>query len=194
MIKNTPERYGIPAILLHWSMALPVIGLFPLGLYMTSLDYYHPLYQTAPWWHKSLGLLVFLLLVIRLIWRGININPYPLPTHRFRGIRLSLLVHRLLYLLLLFTCVSGYLITTADGRSIEFFNWFEVPALIGGIEQQEDVAGDIHFVLAVSIVVLTALHVAGAFKHHFIDRDETLKRIFGVGQSIVIKEKQENMK
>ncbi len=180
VIKNRPEQYGVPAVVLHWLMALLVAVLFPLGLYMTSLDYYHPWYQLAPRWHKSFGLLVFILLVIRMVWRGINMNPRPLSSHRPWEVSLSLFVHRLLYLLLFFTCISGYLISTADGRSIEFFAWFEVPALISDIERQEDVAGDVHFALAVSIIILTALHIAGALKHHFIDRDETLKRIFGL--------------
>ncbi len=161
---------------------------------MTSLDYYHPLYQTAPWWHKSFGLLLLGLLVIRMTWRIINTSPCPPATHRIWEIRLSRLVHRLLYLLLLLTCASGYLISTADGRGIVFFGWFEVPALISGIERQEDVAGDIHFMLAVAMMVLTASHVAGAFRHHFIDRDETLKRMLGTGKSIIIKKKQENPK
>ncbi len=185
-IKNRPERYGIPAVILHWLIAMLVAVLFPLGLYMTGLDYYHPWYQAAPWWHKSFGLLVAMLLVIRMIWRRITANPHPLPSHQPWEIRLSRSVHWLLYLLLLFTCISGYLISTADGRSIEFFAWIELPALISGIEQQEDIAGDIHFMLAVSIITLTVLHITGALKHHFIDRDETLKRIFG----LVTKEKR----
>jgi cytochrome b561 len=75
--------------------------------------------------------------------------------------------------------ISGYLISTADGRPISVFGWFEVPALITGIPNQEDRAGDVHFYAAWALVILAALHALAAFKHHLIDRDDTLRRMFG---------------
>ena len=73
--------------------------------------------------------------------------------------------------------LSGYLISTADGRSIEVFNWFEIPAFVTPIENQEDLAGDVHFYLASTLMVLVALHGLAALKHHFLDKDATLKRM-----------------
>ena len=73
--------------------------------------------------------------------------------------------------------LSGYLISTADGRAIEVFSWFEVPATLSDIDGQEDIAGDIHEILAWTLIVLVALHALAALKHHFIDKDTTLKRM-----------------
>ena len=84
-----------------------------------------------------------------------------------------------MYILMFAIFISGYLISTADGRSVQVFNWFEIPASLHGIKNQEDIAGEIHFVLAVSLMILAVIHAAGALKHHFIDRDNTLKRISG---------------
>ena len=69
------KNYGITAILLHWIMAVLVVGLFFLGEYMVDLDYYDGWYQLAPWWHKSIGLFVFLLLAFRLGYRLVNKPP-----------------------------------------------------------------------------------------------------------------------
>jgi cytochrome b561 len=75
--------------------------------------------------------------------------------------------------------ISGYLISTADGRAISVFGWFEVPALITSIPDQEDIAGLIHEYLAWGLVIFSGLHALAALKHHFIDRDPTLKRMLG---------------
>ena len=174
-MKNTKHSYGSVAKALHWLMALAIIAMFGLGLYMMELDYYDPLYRTLPYIHKSVGILLFALLLFRLIWRWNSIEP------KREGSRLerwaSVWVHRAFYLLLLAIMASGYLISTADGRAIEVFNWFEVPATITGLANQEDIAGEIHLILGWTVIVLAALHALAALKHHFIDKDHTLKRM-----------------
>jgi cytochrome b561 len=176
---NTRQTYGVISIALHWLVALLVLSLFPLGLYMTSLDYYHPWYQAAPHLHRSLGITLLLLLSLRLCWRFISPPPQPLDGGSRLLRRVAGLVHGGLYLLLFAIAVSGYLISTADGRGIEVFGWFTVPALLPAFKDMEDAAGDVHFVLAVSLIGLVALHGLAALKHHFIDRDSTLMRMLG---------------
>jgi cytochrome b561 len=89
--------------------------------------------------------------------------------------------HGLLYLLLFVAMISGYLITTADGSSISVFGWFEVPSVTGRIRGMEDTAGAVHYWSTWALVVLAGLHALAALKHHFIDRDATLKRMLGRG-------------
>jgi cytochrome b561 len=177
--RNSTERYGLAAVLLHWLVALAVAGLFPLGLWMTGLDYYDPWYRQGPDLHKGIGVLLFMVLLLRLGWRLWSPPPEPLENHSRIEKIAAHLVHRALYLLLFLIMVSGYLISTADGRPLAVFGWFEIPALIAGVEGQEDVAGRVHLILALTLVACVALHVAGALKHHFIDRDRTLLRMFG---------------
>jgi cytochrome b561 len=74
--------------------------------------------------------------------------------------------------------ISGYLISTAKGASIQVFEWFSVPATITFIPDQEDVAGLAHMLLAYLLVFIAAGHASAAIKHHFIDKDATLKRMF----------------
>lgn len=177
MLKNTSQHYGLIARFLHWTMALLAFGLFASGLYMTSLGYYDALYHTLPWWHKSIGLTTLLLFLFRLIWKLASLSPAPLDSHTKLEKTLAKFVHVSIYWLFLFIFVSGYLISTAKGKGIEFFGLFDVPALLTPFENQADIAGQIHFILASTLIALVVLHAAGAIKHHFIDKDHTLIRM-----------------
>lgn len=175
--RNSPLAYGRIARALHWGMALAVFGLFALGIWMRSLSYYHPWYQTAPDLHRAVGMVLLALLVLRLIWRVANPQPRPLGTGREH--RIAAIVHWLFYVLLLALMVAGYLISTADGRPIDVFGIVSIPALwpSKGIER---FAGPAHEYLAYALMALAALHAAAALKHHLIDRDATLVRmVFG---------------
>jgi cytochrome b561 len=78
MLNNTENSFGLVSKLLHWFMAILLLGLFGVGLYMTELEYYDSLYHTLPWWHKSIGLSVVGLLIFRLIWKRRQTSPLPL--------------------------------------------------------------------------------------------------------------------
>jgi cytochrome b561 len=179
-LRSDNQNWGSIAVTLHWLVAATVFALFGLGLWMTELGYYDPWYQRAPFLHKSTGALLFFLLLVRLSWRLFNTRPADLASHATWERHLAHAVHLALYLLLLAIMVSGYLISTADGRAIDVFGWFELPAYPLGVERQEEIAGTVHFYLAVILIGLAALHAAGALKHHFLDRDETLKRMLRI--------------
>jgi cytochrome b561 len=177
MWRNSRQQYGIISIALHWLVALLVFGLFGLGLWMVELDYYHRWYQRAPDLHKSIGISLFGLMLLRQLWRYTNPRPAPLPSHANWEKRLAGAVHGFLYLLLFVLMLSGYLISTADGRAIEVFGLFRVPATLTGIPNQEDLAGVVHQILGYVLIGLVALHALAALKHHFLDRDGTLRRM-----------------
>lgn len=175
MLKNTRFSYGWISIAIHWITALLVAGLFILGYWMLTLGYYDSWYRLGPWWHKSVGLTLLALTVFRLIWSLLTPKPKALGTPLEKvGARLG---HALIYGLLFVTMVSGYLISTADGRGISVFDWFEVPALITGIPQQEDIAGVIHWYAALALIIVAVGHGLAAIKHHVVNRDSTLRRM-----------------
>ncbi len=173
------ERFGAVLIFLHWVMAVMIIFLFFLGRYMTGLAYTHPWYHRAPYIHKSLGIMVLALLVMRVLWVIFKKRPVFLPMAQWERL-LALVVQKSFYILLFAITASGYLIPTADGRGVEVFGWFTVPPLLFGVEHQEDIAGEVHFYLTYFLMFLLMLHTLGALKHHFIDRDETLRRMLGI--------------
>ena len=177
--KNSTTHFGMIAVSLHWLVAITVFSLFGLGLWMTGLDYYDSWYKQGPWWHKSIGILLFFVITFRLCWRLLTPPPAALTSHKPWETKLAHMAHLLLYFLLFIIMFSGYLISTADNRAIEVFGWFAVPATITSLPNQEDIAGWVHLILASILIGLVSLHAAAALKHHFIDRDRTLKRIFG---------------
>lgn len=179
MLRNTRNHWGWLHIAFHWLTALTVIGLFALGLWMVELTYYSPWYHRAPDIHKSLGVLLFGLVAVRLLWRLANPVPADEPGPRLEH-RLAHAAHWLIYLLLFAIIATGYLIPTAAGEGISVFGWFEVPALATDIENLEDIAGRLHLWLAWTLIALVTLHVAGALKQHFINRNRTLKRMLGI--------------
>lgn len=179
MSKVDRSYFSRPAIALHWVMALAIAGLFALGLYMVGLDYYDPWYNTAPHIHQSLGVLLALLLAVRLAVRLALPPPAPLPSISPIERALAGIVHWQLYALTLLVVVTGYLIASADHTAIQVFSWFSVPPLPVALENQEDVAGVWHEWLAWILIVLSGLHAVAALKHHFYDRDDTLRRMLG---------------
>ncbi len=177
--RNTPDSWGLLAIILHWLVALTVIGLFFLGLWMTGLDYYDPWYRQGPDIHRSLGILLFFALLLRIVWRLMETSPEPHPNHKGWEIRGARIAHLLLYLIPILVVISGYLTSSADGRAVSVFNWFEVPAVFTGLDKQEEIMGEIHELLAWGLMAVAAIHAAGAVKHHIIDKDSTLTRMLG---------------
>ena len=173
--RNTQDSYGLVSILLHWLIAAAAIGLFALGVWMVELGYYDRWYRSAPQLHKSIGVLLFGVLLARLAWR--QANPRPRPIGSPLQARAAAAVHGLLYLLLFALMLSGYLISTADGRGIAVFDLFRLPATLSGGQRQADVAGLLHRLLGYALMAVTALHAGAAVKHHLVDRDRTLRRM-----------------
>ena len=119
-MKNTTQNYGWVAKSLHWMSAVVVIGMFASGWWMVELNYYSDWYRTAPFIHKSVGVLLLLLTLARLCWKASNTSPDAMG-NAFEQF-MAKAAHTVLYLLIVVICVSGYLISTADGRGIEVFS------------------------------------------------------------------------
>lgn len=169
------QHWPVAIVAIHWLSALTVFGLFALGLWMVDLTYYSEWYRTAPDWHKSIGLILASVTVVRLLVRSTRSAPHPL-TMGWQA-RAAGIAHSLLYLGLITLFASGYLISTADGRGIAVFGWITIPSMGAFIENQEDLAGDIHAVAAWTLIGLVTLHAGAALKHHFFDKDRTLVRM-----------------
>lgn len=175
MVKNSTTAYGWIAIALHWLMAIGIFFLFGLGLYMVELTYYDSWYRGSLDLHKSIGVLLFLLWFGRVIWRVIN--PAPAITGTVLEKKAAHGVHLVLYAVMILLMVTGYLISTADGRGIEFFGLVEIPAIPFSIENQEDIAGEIHWYLAWGLMLVIGVHALAALKHQFVNKDGTLSKM-----------------
>lgn len=173
----TPKNWSLGLIIIHWVTALVVIGMFAVGVWMVDLTYYSEWYRTAPHWHKSTGLILAAVTLARLLMRTRTQRPERFGSSVERI--LSSLGHAGIYALLIAIFVSGYLISTADGRGIEVFNWFTVPGAGELFTEQSDIAGEVHEYAAYGLIGLVVIHALAAFKHHFISRDATLSQMTG---------------
>ena len=181
---NSEKSYGALAILFHWVAAVVIFGLFALGYYMVDLSYYDEWYRTAPDIHRSVGMLLLGLMSVRLLWRLGNPKPRPLPNHTRLEVAGAHFAHWTLYLLTFTAMVSGYLISTADGSSIDVFDWVTVPSFTGRMRELETIVADVHYWSTWALVILATFHGLAGLKHHFIDRDETLKRILRTDRKV----------
>ena len=182
MIFNSQQHYGWVSILLHWSMAFALIGMYLLGDYMVELTYYDAWYHKAPALHKAIGVTLGLLLIFRLIWNFSQSRPVPLESNP-RVIILAKLGHWAIYLLIILLLISGYLISTAKGQGIDVFGWFELPAVFSDNADRGEVAGSIHAVIGTIFILMIMLHAIAALIHHFNFKDRTLKRMLWVRKS-----------
>jgi cytochrome b561 len=176
-IGNTTDSYGLVTKCLHWATALLIIGLIALGYYMVGLTYYDRWYHDALTAHKAFGMLVFALGVVTLAWRKLSPSPALHDTLKPWERIAATAMHHTLLLLVFLIPITGFLVSTSEGKAVEFFDWFEVPALVVVGEGLRDIAIKIHFYCAYGTAALVALHAAAAFKHQLIDRDGTLARM-----------------
>ncbi|MEO5349078.1 MAG: cytochrome b [Magnetococcus sp. YQC-3] len=171
-------RFGWVARSLHWGMAVLLLGMVGWGYYAAHLDFYHPLYHRALSWHRSVGVLLFVLFLLRLAWR-LTHRPAPLPEAMPVWERQAAhLTHWLLYLFMCLLPLTGYATSTADGHAISVFGWWELPAWLPPDKGRESWMGTIHLTMAVLFCLFVMLHVAAALKHHFINRDEIFRRMW----------------
>lgn len=174
-LHNSTQKYGLIIKLVHWFSALMIIGLYIMGKWMEDLDYYSEWYQTAPYWHKSIGIILLGITIYRLYLKFTSVAPQAIITLTQQ--RMASITHYLIYLCLFITMFSGYLLAATDGNDIAVFNWFVIPSVGQLINHQEDIAGEIHELASNAVILLVIIHVAGALKHHFIDKDKTLSRM-----------------
>jgi len=174
--RNTAERFGFVHAGLHWTSALIILGLIGLGLYMTSLEP-SPGVLKYYFWHKSFGMVVLLLVALRVLWRATNIRPGSLPTHKSWEKTLAHLVHFLLYVAMISMPLSGWIMSSAKGYPVSVFGWFTLPAIVGKNPTLADWAVTYHEIAAYTLIAIIGLHMAGALKHHVIDKDNTLRRM-----------------
>ena len=170
------QRYTGVARLLHWLVAVLVLVMIPVGVMLMRLPP-GKLQDTLFDLHRSTGVLVFVLVAIRLVWR-LTHPPPPLPDDLPTWQRvLSGIVHRLLYLLLLVQPIVGWWGTSAFGAPIKVFWLFQLPPLVAKDEAAAKMILGLHSVIGITLAVLIAMHVGAALYHHFIRRDGVLRRM-----------------
>lgn len=176
-MNESVARYGLAVRCLHWIMAVLMIGLLWLGWHLVGLDYSDRWFYTSLEWHKALGMMALVVGVAKIACAVASQAPPPLASTSAWERALTFVVRVLLYFMLVAVPVTGYLISTSAGDGISMFGWFDVPAVLPRSDWIRDLAVELHFYLAYTTAILVAIHVLAALKHHFVDRDATLRRM-----------------
>lgn len=174
-LENTEDEYGFLARAFHWVIAFLIVGLIPVGFGMGTLEN-SPFKFEIYAMHKSFGLLVFFLGIGRLVWRFFSSPPEHLETHARWEVTLAGAAHFWLYVCIIGMPLTGWLMSSALEFPVPFFG-YSLPWIIGKDMDLGMLFGDAHEILAYTLLVVLGLHVAGALKHHVLDKDATLKRM-----------------
>lgn len=185
--RNTDLRYGNVAMTFHWVIAILVVANICLGLYMGELPRSDPSKYTIYQLHKSVGLTVLTLSILRVLWRLVNPIP-PLPSGLNPVLKLGArMSHFVLYFLIIFIPLTGYIMVSASplGNPTSYFglfDWPNLPLFTGMTREQlhpiHETWETAHMILAWSAIVLLPLHVLAALYHYFIRRDGVLQRMW----------------
>jgi len=176
MMNTTNSSYTPVAKAFHWLMAVLILGVLVLGLTMHDLPL-SPRKLELYSWHKWFGVTIFGLVWLRLAWR-LTHPPPPLPESLSPRIRrLSAVGHATLYGLMIVIPLSGWLMSSAKGFQTVWFGIVPIPDLIGRDRELGDLLQTVHKALNVILMLTLAGHVAAALWHHFVLKDDTLRRI-----------------
>jgi cytochrome b561 len=170
-----PAFYTRTAVFLHWLIALLIACGFTLATYMVDL-HISPRKLRLYSYHKWIGITVLALVLIRLVWRLTHRPPPEVPMPRWQ-LRAAQATHYLLYALMIATPVCGWLYSSASGYPVVYLKLWQLPDLVHKNRDLAKVLVEIHGFLGWSIFWVVLLHMAAALKHHFIDRDDTLRRM-----------------
>ena len=175
--KNEKDRYGRVSRLLHWTIAILFISLIPMGIFSSMIPEetsYRNAYYVV---HKTIGVTVFLLVIVRLIWNKISKRPALDNTLTSTEKKLAHRAHNILYFMLLVIPITGFMMTSYHGYGTFFFFW-ELPPLWEQSNVYQIWGGFHKYLLPYIVYIILGAHVLGALKHQFIDKhDSAFKRM-----------------
>jgi cytochrome b561 len=168
--------YSGIAKLLHWLVAICVLTTIPIAFWMNNASP-GPLQDNLFNLHKSIGVLILALMILRIVYRLSHGAPAADPSIKPWQRVVSSTVHTLLYVLLLAMPIVGYTANSAYGASTPFFGLFDLPPIVGKNEALSEQLFKYHRWTGWAVAVLAAMHIGAALQHHFIHRDGVLQRM-----------------
>jgi cytochrome b561 len=176
MLRNSVDSWGAPAKFFHWVIAALIFAQIALGLTAASW-HLSPTKLNLFVWHKSIGMLVLALVVVRLLWRLANRAPAlsaDMPLWERRAAQLS---HFLLYLIMVAMPITGWIVNAASNVPFRIFWIVPLPAIVGPDKATADLAALAHFSLFVLLVAVLVAHIGAALRHHFVKHNDILMRM-----------------
>jgi cytochrome b561 len=175
-IRNTPTRWGHVSQFLHWLIVALIIAQVILANIAEDLPIGVKKLATYAR-HKSVGITILGLVVLRLLWRWLNPTPVLPTTLKPYERVLAGLTHVGLYVILFAMPLTGWMMTSARGFPVSWFGFFQLPDFVPKNDALYEAMKTTHHALAATLYAIVFLHVAGALKHHFVLKDDVLRRM-----------------
>ena len=169
-------KYTRTAMTLHWLIALLIFVVFPLGIYMHELPL-SPIKLKLYSYHKWIGITIFTLTLLRLLWRTLHQPPALPPSISRWQQTASRIAHYLLYALLIAVPVSGWLMSSAKGVQTVWFGTLPLPDMVPRDKALGELLNTVHKGLNITLLTLVVVHFLAGLKHHFVDRDGVMSRM-----------------
>lgn len=178
MLRNTETSWGSVARLLHWVLAVAIIGMFAYGLWMKSLPVREDrVYHYAI--HASFGISILVLMVLRVLWRTANPTPRPPAGAQKWEITAGHLGHLGLYLTAFGTLIAGWFLAGSGKATLNYylFGIVPVPNMLSVNSPYHDFVGEAHELFAYAMIALVVVHVAASIWHERVKRDGVMARM-----------------
>ncbi len=177
MLKNTKYTFGTITKCLHWLIVLLLFTQLTLTWLLATSTSGTPIQSQYVFLHKSVGITIFMVAILFIIWRIFSPSPRPIDADPHWKHLIAKIVQHTLLLLILVIPVIGYLLSCADGYGINYFGWFHLPCMISKNETLGSLFYNTHFILGCILFGLICLHILAALQHHVILKDDVLKRM-----------------
>lgn len=179
-LRNNDRQWGAVSKFFHWIIALAIIG---NGIFGLMMDLAGSPMRKINWLalHKSIGLTVLALVLLRIAWRTFDRRPPDEPMPRWQALAAHAM-HAVLYVVIVAIPLSGWWFNSVTGKPLQWFKQFNLPALAQKNDALRDFAHGVHEYLFWFLVLLLLAHVGGALKHHVFDHDNVLRRMLPFGR------------
>jgi cytochrome b561 len=182
-LRNTAEAYGSLAKFLHWAIVLLILPQYFLAEGAEAFEKGSQQAVQLMDLHKSLGVLVLLLAVVRIAWKILN-RPHPAPIGDVVWQRKAAAAgHGLLYLLILLQPLTGWMVVSSGDSPVSLFGWLTLPAIVAPNHDLHEAMEEVHEIVFWLMVVVAVVHVAAALFHHWVLKDATLRRMLPFARS-----------
>ena len=184
-LQNTEQGYGAVAVALHWLMAAVLVALLAMGLYIVSLPDvgFDTRKIVLILYHKQLGLVALALAALRLAWRVGSALPSLAGTLPDWQKVIARFVHLCFYGLMFALPVTGWLMSSAAGIPVSLFGLLDLPDLVPYSDYWFQAFIEIHKLLGYALIACIVIHAGAALRHHFVFKDETLKKMWPQGRT-----------
>ena len=181
-LNDTDETFGLVSISFHWLLVVFIIAMISMGIYLEELERGPEKFELIGI-QKSIGAIILILVALRVIWRLFQRFPEPAGTPRDWEHKLARAWHILVLAVIFVVPLSGYVSSSSGGYPVSVFGLFNLPAIAPVDKSLHEIAEEVHEFTGILLIPLIMLHAAASLKHHYWDKDTTLRRMVGLSEA-----------